>query len=88
MTNTFSNASCMDCGSSFHLALRQDVPGKDCGQVWIDDESQTLEFACDICLGRASAPDPVPAAPEGRTRYARRQGGRAGDVLRAKRRKT
>lgn len=78
----------MECGSAFHLALRQDVPAKDCGQVYINDESQTLEFACNICLGHAPEPDTVKAAPDERTRYARRQGGRAADVLRAKRRKT
>jgi hypothetical protein len=77
----------MICNSSFHLALRQDVPAKDCGQVWIDDESQTLEFACDSCLGRTAPPAAAPAATESRPRYARRQGGRAADVLQSKRKK-
>jgi hypothetical protein len=84
MTSVTSNASCMQCGGVFHLALRQDVPEKDCGQVWINDESQTLEFACNVCLGQAE-----PAAPpsDERPRYARTQGTRAADLLRAKRRR-
>lgn len=85
LTDAFSNATCMRCGAQYHLALRQDVPAKDCGQVWIDDESQTLEFACNICLGTAV----VPAATEGRAGgegYARAEGGRATDLLRRKRR--
>lgn len=84
MTDTFSNATCMRCGFPFHLALRNDVPAKDCGQVWIDEESQTLDFACNICLGQV---DPTPAVDEGagRTGYARSEGMRASDVLRRKR---
>jgi hypothetical protein len=86
LTTVTSNASCMQCGGVYHLALRQDVPEKDCGQVWINEESQTLEFACDICLGQA---DFGPAAPPSadRPRYARAQGTRAADVVRAKRRR-
>ena len=83
LTNAFSNATCMQCGSSYHLALRQDVPAKDCGQVWISDESQTLEFACDICLGKVSPEDD--AAGAARPQYARAEGRRAADVLRRKR---
>jgi hypothetical protein len=87
MTDTFSNAECMQCGAAFHLALRQDIPAKDCGQVWINDDAQSLEFACDLCLGRVAEPAaPEPLVGE-RTRYARRQGTRAAEVLRAKRRK-
>jgi hypothetical protein len=87
LTDTYSNATCMQCGSSFHLALRRDVPAKDCGQVWIDDETQTLDFACDVCLGRV---DPSPAAEESeesteRPAYARSEGVRASDLLRRKR---
>jgi hypothetical protein len=84
LTDTFSNATCMQCGFSFHLALRNDVPAKDCGQVWIDDESQTLDFACDVCLGKV---DPTPAVEESgnRTGYVRSEGMRASDVLRRKR---
>ena len=85
MTDPFSNATCLQCGGTYHLALRQDVPGKDCGQVWINDEHQTLDYACDVCLGRAETP--ASAAPEENEprAYARRDGVRAADLLRRKR---
>ena len=84
MTTVTSNASCMQCGGTFHLALRQDLPDKDCGQVWINEESQTLEFACAVCLGQV---EPVAEQASAPSRYARAQGVRAADVLRAKRRR-
>lgn len=86
LTNSLSNATCMQCGSPFHLALRNDVPAKDCGRVWIDDESQTLEFACDVCLGVAADPaaTPVEDAAE-RGAYARANGMRASEIMRRKR---
>ena len=31
-------------------SLRTDIPGKDCGQVWINEDHLALEFACDLCL--------------------------------------
>jgi hypothetical protein len=74
----------MRCGSPYHLALRQDVPAKDCGQVWIDDESQTLEFACNICLEIVSEGVGDEQAGE-RAGYARSEGGRASELLRRKR---
>ena len=84
LTDAFSNATCMRCGSPYHLALRQDVPAKDCGQVWIDDESQTLEFACNICLGVAGESEGEQGV-EARAGYARREGTRASELLRRKR---
>ena len=86
LTDVNSNASCLRCGGAFHLALRQDVPAKDCGQVWISDESQTLEFACNVCLGFASPDAGEPEAPS-RARYTRSRGVRAADLLRQKRRR-
>ena len=83
LTDAFSNATCMQCGSGYHLALRQDVPAKDCGQVWINDEYQTLEFGCDICLSKVT-PDDTAGAPS-RAQYARSEGRRAADVMRRKR---
>jgi hypothetical protein len=41
---------CGGCGEHFHLNPRSDVPGKDCGQVWISEEHLGLEFACNTCL--------------------------------------
>lgn len=70
-----NRATCNECGREFHLALRTDVPARDCGDAWIDDDVQALVFGCDLCLGKA-----VPPAP--RRRYARREGSSAGDLAR------
>jgi len=43
-------AWCSRCGSLYHLNQRVDLPGEDCGQVWINEEHLGLEFACDTCL--------------------------------------
>lgn len=48
-------AWCNTCGLLYHLNQRADLPGDDCGQVWINEEHLGLEFACDTCL------NPVPA---------------------------
>ena len=52
-------AYCNGCSRPFHLALRVDVAQTDCGEVWINDEHQTLQFTCNACLGRTP---PVPNA--------------------------
>ena len=83
LTEIYSTASCLQCGGTYHLALRNDIPAKDCGQVWVNDEYQTLEFACDICLGRAAPAES--AERDARPGYARAEGRRASEVLRAKR---
>ncbi len=75
-TSEFSHAVCSRCDLPFHLALRQDVPAKDCGQVWINPQHLGLEFGCNVCLGVETE-----AAPP-RRRYARHEGVRARDVLR------
>jgi ribosomal protein L37E len=85
LTDTYSNATCMQCGFPFHLALRRDVPAKDCGQVWIDDETQTLDFACDVCLGKVELSPAVEKEGTPRPAYARSEGMRASDILRRKR---
>ncbi len=41
-TTEHSNAVCSWCTAPFHLALRQDIPAKDCGQVWISEELLAL----------------------------------------------
>ncbi len=85
-TSEFSHAICSRCDRPFHLALRQDVPAKDCGQVWINPQHLGLEFGCNVCLGFASeAPSLQATPPEAATprrRYARHQGVRALDVVR------
>ena len=49
-----TSAVCNGCGERFHLNLRNDREGKDCGQVWINEEFLALEFACFVCRGRAT----------------------------------
>ena len=43
-------ATCDSCGQDYHLNQRADLPGDDCGQVWINEEHLGLEFACNNCL--------------------------------------
>lgn len=51
---THTEAYCDACGKPYHLNQRTDLPGKDCGQVWINEEHMSLEFACDTCLHPAA----------------------------------
>lgn len=43
-------AFCNNCARPYHLNQRVDLPGEDCGQVWINEEHLALEFACNECL--------------------------------------
>jgi len=49
-------AYCGVCGSLYHLNSRADLPGEDCGQVWINEDHLGLEFACNTCLNPEAAP--------------------------------
>ena len=51
-----TEATCDNCGSFYHLNQRTDLPGKDCGQVWINEEHLALEFACNNCLAPPAPP--------------------------------
>ncbi|MEX0782340.1 MAG: hypothetical protein WD557_06790 [Dehalococcoidia bacterium] len=51
-----NEATCDNCGRAYHLNQRMDLPGKDCGQVWINEDHLALEFACNTCLNSAPAP--------------------------------
>ena len=53
---THNEATCDSCGRPYHLNQRTDLPGKDCGQVWINEDHLALEFACDTCLNPVAAP--------------------------------
>ena len=72
-------ATCQVCGRDFHLIMRTDVDGKDCGHVWIHEERLYLEFACRGCLeasagtANAAARPPERAAAARRRRYRRRR---------------
>lgn len=45
-----TEAFCNVCGERYHLNQRLDLPGKDCGEVWISEEHLALEYACRTCL--------------------------------------
>ncbi len=45
-----ATAVCGACDRPFHLNPRNDVEGKDCGEVWIDEQFLSLRFACFTCL--------------------------------------
>lgn len=46
-----NSATCNNCHERYHLRLRNDSDGRDCGDVWINEEYLSLEFACFPCLG-------------------------------------
>jgi hypothetical protein len=58
-----ASATCIRCDRPFHLRLRNDSAGKDCGDVWINEEYLSLEFACFECLGVAPEAGNAPAEP-------------------------
>ena len=47
-----ASAVCNGCGRRYHLNPRSDREGRDCGDVWLDEEFLALAFACYVCLGR------------------------------------
>lgn len=78
------SAECNWCDGRYHLNQRNDVEGKDCGAVWIDEQYLALQFACQTCLdsraaGSSPGPtarEPAPASPPGASRprrYKRRE---------------
>ena len=58
---------CNNCERRFHLRLREDTDGRDCGEVWINEQYMSLEFACFTCLGVGppSASDAEPPVGRG-----------------------
>ena len=50
-----NSAVCNNCEGRFHLRLRNDADGQDCGDVWINEQYLSLEYACNICLGKPPA---------------------------------
>ncbi len=44
-------ANCLSCRRDFHLQVRMDVEGKDCGEVWLHEEHMHLIFGCSECIG-------------------------------------
>ncbi len=56
---------CGECDRPFHLNPRNDVEGKDCGEVWIDEQFLSLRFACFTCLPGEAAPGSEAEPPVG-----------------------
>lgn len=56
-----NSAVCHGCGRPYHLVLKHGTQGKDCGQVWVDDLSTSLVYACSNCI-RETRGDPAPTA--------------------------
>ena len=51
-----NSAICNNCHRPYHLRLRHDDDGPECGEVWINEQFLSLEHACYICLGRRPEP--------------------------------
>ena len=64
-TQESGSAVCGKCDRRFHLRLRNDVEGKDCGDVWVDENDLSLRFACFNCLDRRAAPGTEGEPPVG-----------------------
>jgi hypothetical protein len=43
-------AECSNCFRTFHLRVRMDVEGKDCGDAWLHPERLHLVFGCRACI--------------------------------------
>lgn len=54
-------ARCGVCDRRFHLRVRADAPGVDCGEVRINEQFLAMEFTCRDCLGGGREP-PVGAS--------------------------
>lgn len=50
-----NSAVCGECGGRYHLIMKTDHPGKDCGDVWLNEAYLALQFACFNCLPAGSA---------------------------------
>ena len=50
---------CNGCGRLFHLNQREDLPGRDCGTVSLNEVHLALEFLCGACLEATPASSPT-----------------------------
>jgi hypothetical protein len=59
------SAVCNNCHAVFHLRLQQAGGGADCGEVRVNEQYLTLEYVCNVCLGRGAGPGHAepPVAP-------------------------
>ena len=42
--------SCNACLRDFHLQVRMDIEGKDCGDAWLHEEMLYVVFGCRECI--------------------------------------
>ena len=61
-----SSTLCGVCDRRFHLNQRNDVEGRDCGEVWIDEQYLSLRFACFTCIRGEAAPGSEAEPPAGK----------------------
>ncbi len=61
-----NSALCGVCDRRFHLNQRNDVQGKDCGTVWIDEQYLSLRFACFKCFRGEAASGSQAEPPVGK----------------------
>ena len=59
------SALCGVCDRPFHLNQRNDGDGRDCGDVWIDEQFLSLRYACFTCLRGEAAGGREPEPPVG-----------------------
>lgn len=55
-----NSSICNNCGQRFHLRLREDAEGPECGTVWINEQFLSMEFACNTCLGESLGEEEPP----------------------------
>ncbi len=87
-----ASALCNQCAEPYHLVLTNDADGKNCGEVWLNEEFMTLEFGCARCLAQQRglepppAPGAAPAVPRPAQGRVKHTDARARDIVRRKRR--
>jgi hypothetical protein len=77
---------CVVCGR-YHLVVRTDMPGKDCGDVSLNEGYLALQYTCANCLGdgaasASSADASAESTKEGPRRPTRSERARASRVRR------
>lgn len=43
-------AQCLSCYRFFHLQMRTDGEGKDCGEAWLHEVRMHIVFGCHACI--------------------------------------
>lgn len=64
-TSESDSAVCIQCDERFHLRMRAGDDGPECGDVGINEQYLTMEFACNRCLGRLDSETAEPPVGKG-----------------------